>query len=120
MTQEPTPELSSEQIEKGLSKMIKQGVTVQVRTSLTESVFLVGFALLLQAPNTVIGILAAIPAVAQFLQVPAIILVEKIHNRRRLNFFSTGIQKSWLGATFRRPIQFFYLSTLKESTFRNC
>jgi MFS family permease len=80
--------LSAEQTEKALGKMIKQGVAVQVRTSLTESVFLVGFALLLQAPNTVIGILAAIPAVTQFLQIPAIILVEKLRNRRRLNFFT--------------------------------
>ena len=88
LTQESDHELTAEQTEKALGKMIKQGVTVQIRTSLTESVFLVGFALLLQAPNTVIGILAAIPSVTQFLQIPAIILVEKIHNRRRLNFIT--------------------------------
>jgi MFS family permease len=88
LTQEPDLELSAEQTEKALGKMIKQGVAVQVRTSLTESVFLVGFALLLQAPNTVIGILAAIPSVTQFLQIPAIILVEKLRNRRRLNFIT--------------------------------
>jgi len=80
--------LTSEETERALNKMVKQGVAVQVRTTLTESVFLVGFALLLQAPNTVIGILAAIPSVTQFLQIPAIILVEKLRNRRRLNFFT--------------------------------
>jgi len=82
------PELTPEETEKALGKMIKQGVAVQVRTTLTESVFLVGFALLLQAPNTVIGILAAIPSVTQFLQIPAIILVERMRNRRRLNFLT--------------------------------
>ena len=88
MSHELDLELSAEQTERALGKMIKQGVAVQVRTTLTESVFLVGFALLLQAPNTVIGILAAIPSVTQFLQIPAIILVDKLRNRRRLNFFT--------------------------------
>ena len=88
MAQKPDSELSSEETDRALSKMIKQGVAVQVRTTLTESVFLVGFALLLNAPNTVIGILAAIPAVTQLLQIPSIILVEKIRNRRRLNFIT--------------------------------
>ncbi len=88
MTQEPQRELTSEETDKALSKMIKQGVSVQVKTTLTESVFLVGFALLLQAPNTVIGVLAAIPSIAQLLQIPSIFLVEKFRNRRRLNFFT--------------------------------
>jgi len=88
LTQEPIPKLSAEDTEKALSKMVKQGVTVQVKTTFTESVFLVGFALLLQAPNTVIGILAAIPAVTQLLQIPSIYLIEKYRNRRRLNSYT--------------------------------
>lgn len=88
LTQEVKPSLSSEETEKALGKMVKQGVTVQVKTTFTESVFLVGFALLLQAPNTVIGILAAIPAITQLLQIPSIILIEKYRNRRRLNSFT--------------------------------
>jgi MFS family permease len=79
-------ELTPEQTEQALNKMVKQGVTVQVKTTLTESVFLIGFALLLGAPNTVIGILAAIPFATQFLQIPAVILIEKYKNRRKLNF----------------------------------
>lgn len=61
LTQEQEISLSAEETDKALSKMVKQGVTSQVKTTLTESVFLVGFALLLKAPNTVIGILAAYP-----------------------------------------------------------
>ncbi|MFW9965684.1 MAG: MFS transporter [Candidatus Thorarchaeota archaeon] len=81
-------ELTPEETEKALNSMVKQGTAVQIRTTLTESVFLVAFALLLGAPNTVIGILAAIPAVTQFLQMPAVILIEKYKNRRRFNFIT--------------------------------
>ncbi len=81
-------ELTVEEVDKALSKMVKQGTAVQVRTTLTESVFLVAFAILLGASNTVIGILAAIPSVTQFLQLPAVFLIEKYKNRRRLNFFT--------------------------------
>ena len=80
--------LTEEETETALNKMVKQGIAVQVKTTLTESVFLVGFALLFQAPNTVIGILAAIPSITQLLQIPSIILIEKYRNRRRLNFFT--------------------------------
>jgi MFS family permease len=88
LIQEPDRALTAEETEKALSKMVKQGITVQVKTTLTESVFLVGFALLLQAPNTIIGILAAIPSVTQLLQIPSILLIEKYRNRRHLNFLT--------------------------------
>ncbi|MFX1270758.1 MAG: MFS transporter [Promethearchaeota archaeon] len=81
-------ELTLEETERALRNMVKQGTAVQIRTTFTESVFLVAFALLLGAPNTVIGILAAIPSVTQFLQLPAVILIEKFKNRRRLNFIT--------------------------------
>lgn len=88
MTQEPEHVLTSEETDKALSKMVKQGVAVQVKTTFTESVFLVGFALLLNAPNTVIGILAAIPSVTQLLQIPSIFLLEKYRKRRILNSYT--------------------------------
>ncbi|TFG07215.1 MFS transporter, partial [Candidatus Thorarchaeota archaeon] len=88
MSKEPVSELTPEETEKALSKMVGQGAAVQIRTTLTESVFLVAFAILLGAPNSVIGILAAIPSVTQFLQMPAVILVQKYRNRRRLNFWT--------------------------------
>ncbi|MFX0044304.1 MAG: MFS transporter [Candidatus Hermodarchaeota archaeon] len=81
-------ELTTEETDRALSNMVKQGTAVQIKNTLTESVFLVAFAILLGAPNTVIGILAAIPPLTQFLQLPAVILVEKYKNRRRLNFLT--------------------------------
>ncbi|MFW9907258.1 MAG: MFS transporter [Candidatus Thorarchaeota archaeon] len=86
MSEQVENSLTPDQTQQALSKMVKQGVAVQVKTTLTEGVFLVGFALLLGAPNIVIGILAAVPSLVQLLQIPAVILVEKIGERRRVNF----------------------------------
>ena len=81
-------QLSAEDSEKGLQNMVKQGAFAQVKNTFTESVFLVGFALFLGAPNTVIGILAAIPSITQLLQIPAVLLIDKFKNRRQLNFIT--------------------------------
>ncbi len=86
---EPKETLTDEEVNKGLSALTKQGLATQVKLTITEGVFLVAFAIALQAPNTVIGILAAIPYIAQLLQVPSIYLVEKYRNRRIINFTTT-------------------------------
>lgn len=88
MAHSDSDSLTKEETEKALSNMMKQGVTVQVKLTFTESIFLVGFALLLGAPNTVIGILAAIPSMAQLLQIPAVYLIAKAGSRRRLNYIT--------------------------------
>ncbi len=88
MPPELEPPLTSEETERALANMKWQGIAAQVKTTFTESVFLVGFALLLKAPNTVIGILAAIPSVTQLLQIPSIFLLEKYRSRRQLNTYT--------------------------------
>ncbi len=77
--------LTDEQVEQGLQMMTWQGITSQVRITLTESVFLVGFALALNAPNTLIGVLAAIPFIAQLLQIPSVYLIHKAGKRKNFN-----------------------------------
>lgn len=78
--------LTQDQRELGLRKMTWQGITSQVRMTLTESVFLVGFAVVvLNAPNTLIGILAAIPFLAQLLQIPSVYIVHRVGKRKTVN-----------------------------------
>ncbi len=77
--------LTEEQVAHGLQMMTWQGITSQVRITLTESVFLVGFALALNAPNTLIGVLAAIPFIAQLLQIPSVYLIHKVGKRKQFN-----------------------------------
>ena len=80
--------LTKEQIEQGLQMMTWQGIATQVRLTLTESVFLVGFALALGAPNTLIGILAAIPFIAQLLQIPSVYLIHRAGKRKTFNLIT--------------------------------
>jgi MFS family permease len=56
-------------------------------------VVLVGFALQLGATPLVIGILAAIPFFAQIAQVPAIALVERLRERKRIGIFSVSVSR---------------------------
>ncbi|MCK4736447.1 MAG: hypothetical protein KAT65_28595 [Methanophagales archaeon] len=69
--------LTEEEIQKGLRSVIKDGLATQTMVTQTGGVFLVAFALKLGASDTIIGLLAAIPPLAQLIQIPAIYLVEK-------------------------------------------
>jgi len=57
--------------------------------TLTGGAFLVAFALLLGASNTVVGLLAAISPLTQLLQLPAIYLVDRMASRKTLVVFSS-------------------------------
>lgn len=76
--------LTEEEIQSGLRAVIKDGLTTQMMVTLTGGVFLVAFALKLGASNLMIGLLAAIPPLAQLVQIPAIYLIEKYRVRRAI------------------------------------
>ncbi|OPY36384.1 MAG: Major Facilitator Superfamily protein [Methanoregula sp. PtaU1.Bin051] len=78
----PKETLDADEISTGLSYVIKDGLATQAMVTLTSGIFLVAFGLKLGASNTVIGLLAAIPPLAELIQMPAITVVEKIRNRR--------------------------------------
>lgn len=85
---EAKPSLTENEIESGLTAVLKDGLASQVMATLTGGVFLVGFALALDASNFYIGLLAAIPAITQLLQIPAIYLVERLRARKVISFYS--------------------------------
>jgi MFS family permease len=78
----PKETLSEDDITKGLSYVLKDGLATQAMVTLTSGIFLVAFGLQLGASNTVIGLLAAIPPLAELIQMPAISVVENVRNRR--------------------------------------
>jgi len=89
--------ITEQQVQSGLSYVIKDGVATQAMGILTGGAFLVAFALKLGASNMVIGLLAAIGPLAQLLQLPSIFLVEKIRNRRSIVLFTAGLSRlCWL------------------------
>jgi len=74
--------LTAEEVEHGLKLVVRDGLATQAMVTLTGGIFLVAFALQLGASNTVIGLLAAIPPLAELLQIPAIYIVDRIRIRR--------------------------------------
>ncbi|HTY21496.1 MAG TPA: MFS transporter [Desulfomonilaceae bacterium] len=81
----------------GLRALLYEGCCSKVMDSITSGAFLVAFALLLGASNTVVGLLAALSPLTQFLQIPAIYLVERTASRKALVVLSTFLSRiSWL------------------------
>jgi MFS family permease len=64
--------------------------------TLTTGVFLAGFLVDLGASNVAIGVLAAVPFAVQFLQLPAVILVERLRTRRAICTWSAAIGRAFL------------------------
>jgi len=89
--------LTEEEIQSGLRGVIKDGLATQTMVTLTGGVFLVAFALKLGASNKVIGLLAAIPPLAQLVQILAIYLVEKLRVRLPIVVYATALSRVfWL------------------------
>ena len=80
-------------VQAGMRGVLQDGLTTQAMLTLTGGAFLVDFALLLGASNALIGVLAAIPFLAQLVQVPAIYLVEKYRARRRLCVYTSSLAR---------------------------
>jgi len=81
-TLEPQETIDEAALAQGLKYIIRDGLATQAMVTLTSGIFLVAFAIGLGASNTVIGLLAAIPPLAELIQVPAISVVGKARNRR--------------------------------------
>ncbi len=62
--------------------------------SLTGSAILVAFAIELGASNTLIGLLAAIPHLAQLIQLPAVGIVNRLRNRRFISVVASGVGRA--------------------------
>ena len=71
--------------------------------TLTTGVFLAGFMVQLGASNLAIGLLAAVPFAVQFLQLPAVVLVERIRERRTICAWAAGIGRSFLCVAAAAP-----------------
>ena len=78
----PADHLTRTETEQGLSAVIYDGLATHALVTLTGGVFLVAYALGLGASNAVIGLIAAIPPLAELLQIPGVGIIERAGNRR--------------------------------------
>lgn len=90
-------QVSPDELDKGLKAVVYDGMCSQTMGVLTGGAFLVAFALALGASNFHIGLLATIPFLAQFLQLPAVYLVERFRARKATSVTFSGISRVfWL------------------------
>ena len=80
----PDEDVTPADFSRGTAALVQDAAWARLTGSLYAGVVLVGFALALGAIPTQIGILSAIPLLAQVLQLPAIALIERFHHRRTI------------------------------------
>ena len=89
--------LADEELDRSMKGLIRSGLATRAMSTFTGGAFLVAFALKLGASNYVIGLMAAIPALAQLIQIPSVYLVERVRNRRAIVVIASGIDRLfWL------------------------
>lgn len=84
------------EIERTFRLLLYDALASEAMGTLTTGVFLTDFALTLGASNLAIGVLAAVPSAVQFLQFPAVILVERLRTRRAICAWAAGGGRSFL------------------------
>ena len=92
----PQEHIGDKDLEKGLKYLMHDGAMSTIMGSLTGGAFLVTFALLLGASNLSIGVIAAASPLSQIMQIPSILLIEKIRSRKRIVVFAATMGRIFL------------------------
>jgi MFS family permease len=92
----PDPQVSPDDIERGKAALVSESALGSLSGSLYGGVVLVGFALTLEASPLTIGLLAALPLLAQAAQLPAIALVERVRQRRKIAVISVTAARAFI------------------------
>lgn len=90
----PDPVISPDELARGKRALVKDAAWASLVGALYGGVILVGFALELGATPFIIGLLAAIPFLAQVAQIPAIALVERVRQRRKIAVLAVSASRS--------------------------
>jgi MFS family permease len=93
---QPKRALSTAERQRGLQWVLWDGVAAQTILTLTGGAFLVAYALQLGATNAQIGLLAAIPTLANVFQLLSIRLVEWFANRRKIIVITLFVSRTTL------------------------
>lgn len=97
----PTPE-----IKRGLNYLLLDGVCSQSMSSLTSSAFLIAYVLMFNVPNIIVGILTAIPFLANLMQLLSTWLIENLNKRKIISVISSLLGRLSLFFIALTPIFF--------------
>jgi MFS family permease len=81
----PLDNLNEKQVQSGLRYFVNEGLAAEAMATFTGGTFLVAMAVLLNASNFQIGLLAALPTLTNVFQLLSIWLVQKYKNRRAIS-----------------------------------
>jgi MFS family permease len=84
--------------------LLYDALASEAMSTLATGVFLTGYAVALGASNLAIGILAAAPSAVQFLQFPAVVLVERVRRRRAISVGAAAIGRFFLILAAAAPL----------------
>jgi MFS family permease len=90
----PDSGVTPEELERGKRALVHDAAWATMAGSFYGGVILVGFAVALGASPMVIGLLAAVPFLAQVAQLPAIALVERIRQRRKITVIAVTTSRT--------------------------
>jgi len=90
----PSAEIPDRMLRQGLRLLVYEVVFAQIMGILTTGGFLIGFAVLLGAGNTMVGVISALGPLAMTLQAPAVFLVERTQRRKLVLILALFVSRS--------------------------
>jgi MFS family permease len=94
----PDPIVTPADVERGKRALVRDAAWANLVAGLYGGVILVGFALELGATPWHIGVLAALPFLAQLAQLPAISLIERLRERRKIAVASITLSRALIAS----------------------
>jgi MFS family permease len=89
MKMQPQAVITEDELKKGMSLVIRDGIATEVMTAFSGGTFLVALALMLGASNLQVGLLAGLPTFMNIFQLFSIWLVRRFKNRRLVSVVSS-------------------------------
>src|SRR5690242_21960543 len=93
----PDESISPQELEDRKRALVKDAAWASLVGALYGGVILIGFALELGATPWHIGLLAAVPFLAQVAQLPGVLLIERFGERRKIAVVFAGIARFLIG-----------------------
>lgn len=90
----PDPIVTAEDLERAKGALVRDAAWATLAGALYGGVILVGFAVELGASASMIGLLAAIPFLAQLAQIAGIALVERVRQRRKITVLAVSASRA--------------------------
>ncbi|WP_298709985.1 MFS transporter [Chitinophaga sp.] len=87
MNLQPKDVLTEQEVDKGLKRVVWDGLFSEAMTTLTGGAFIIAMAILMDANNLQLGLIAALPTMVNVFQLVSVWLVRQFNNRRAITVY---------------------------------